>query len=110
MVVSRPEDLTAAAHGKRFCVSAGYCSPASTVASVGVVNLAPVVIGATGGSGTRVVARIAKLAGYNLGTNLNSAEDALEFYSFHDKWINPFVSAERRGATLSHADSQRMKL
>ena len=65
------------------------------MASVGVVNLAPVVIGATGGSGTRVVARIAKLAGYNLGTNLNSAEDALEFYSFHDKWINPFVCAER---------------
>src|SRR6266404_1730427 len=90
--------------------AAGYCSLAVAVASVGVADLAPVVIGATGGSGTRVVARIARLAGYDLGTNLNSAEDALEFYPFHDKWINPFVKAERRGATLSRADSQRMKL
>jgi hypothetical protein len=79
------------------------------MASVGVVNLAPVVIGATGGSGTRVVARIAKLAGYNLGTNLNSAEDALEFYSFHDKWINPFVSAERAGQKMTPWQSARMK-
>jgi len=79
------------------------------VASVGVVNLAPVVIGATGGSGTRVVARIAKLAGYNLGTNLNSAEDALEFYSFHDKWINPFVCAERVRKKMTPWQLARMK-
>lgn len=70
----------------------------------------PLVIGATGGSGTRVVARIARLAGYDLGTNLNSAEDALEFYSFHDKWINPFVKARERGTALSPVDSHRMKL
>src|SRR5438445_4690666 len=88
---------------------AGYCSPALTVASVGVANSAPLVIGATGGSGTRVVARIAKLAGYNLGTSLNSAEDALEFYSFHDKWINPFVSAERATQKMTPWQSARMK-
>jgi hypothetical protein len=80
------------------------------VASVGVANPAPLIIGATGGSGTRVVARIARLAGYNLGTSLNSAEDALEFYSFHDNWINLFVKAERGGRVLSQADFQRMKL
>ncbi len=66
-------------------------------------------IGATGGSGTRVVARLARHAGYDLGRNLNSAEDALEFYSFHDKWINRFVSAERRGTTLSKSDVQWME-
>jgi len=71
--------------------------------------LGPLVIGATGGSGTRVVARIARLAGYDLGTNINSAEDALEFYSFHDKWINRFVKSDRRDAALSKADSERMK-
>jgi hypothetical protein len=80
-----------------------------TVASVSVSNSAPLVIGATGGSGTRVVARIAKLAGYNLGTHLNSAEDALEFYSFHDNWINPFVSAARSGQPLSPWRVARMK-
>jgi hypothetical protein len=79
------------------------------VASVGVANFAPLVIGATGGSGTRVIARIAKLAGYNLGAKLNSAEDALEFYSFHDHWINPFVSARRRGKTMTPWQSARMK-
>src|SRR6266480_2008922 len=89
--------------------SGGYCSSAFAVASVGVANFAPLVIGATGGSGTRVIARIAKLAGYNLGTKLNSAEDALEFYSFHDRWINPFVSTKLRGGTLTPWQSARMK-
>lgn len=68
----------------------------------------PLVIGATGGSGTRVVARLARHAGYDLGRNLNEAEDALEFYSFHEKWINPFVSAERHGRSLSKSDAALM--
>ena len=68
----------------------------------------PLVIGATGGSGTRVIARLARHAGYDLGRNLNSAEDALEFYSFHEKWINPFVSAERRGKALAKSDAEQM--
>jgi hypothetical protein len=69
----------------------------------------PLVIGATGGSGTRVLARLARHAGYDLGRNLNSAEDALEFYSFHEKWINPFVSAERRGAALPKSQGEQME-
>jgi len=79
------------------------------VASVGVANFAPLVIGATGGSGTRVVARIAKHAGYNFGTKLNESEDALEFYSFHDAWVNSFVSAQRSGRSLTQWQSARMK-
>ncbi len=71
---------------------------------------APLVIGATGGSGTRVIARLARHAGYDLGRNLNSAEDALEFYSFHDKWIDRFVRAERHGGRLSGAELEAMKL
>ena len=74
-----------------------------------MANFAPLVIGATGGSGTRVIARIAKLAGYNLGAKLNSAEDALEFYSFHDRWINPFVSAQRHREKVTSWQSARMK-
>jgi hypothetical protein len=77
--------------------------------SVVVTTPGPLVIGATGGSGTRVVARLARHAGYDLGRNLNEAEDALEFYSFHEKWINPFVSAERDGRTLSQLDAELMK-
>ena len=74
-----------------------------------VITSGPLVIGATGGSGTRVVARLARHAGYDLGRNLNSAEDALEFYSFHDKWINRFVSVERRGETLPKAEAEQME-
>src|SRR5436853_7210959 len=87
----------------------GYCSSAFAVASVGVANFAPLVIGATGGSGTRVVARIAKHAGYNFGTKLNESEDALEFYSFHDAWVNSFVSAQRSGGALTHRQVGRRK-
>ena len=79
------------------------------MASVGVTHSPPLVIGATGGSGTRVIARIARHAGYNLGSRLNSSEDALEFYSFHDIWINPFVSAQGRGEAMTPWQSARMK-
>jgi hypothetical protein len=51
----------------------------------------PIVIGATGGSGTRVVARIVQRAGVFIGTNRNPAEDAREFVEFYDRWINRFV-------------------
>jgi len=74
-----------------------------------VTTSGPLVIGATGGSGTRVVARIARHAGYDLGRNLNSAEDALEFYSFHDKWINRFVSARSEGRVLPRSEMVEME-
>ena len=78
------------------------------MADLVLMTSGPLVIGATGGSGTRVVARLARHAGYDLGRNLNEAEDALEFYSFHEKWINPFVSAERRGGSLPKSQLERM--
>ena len=55
-------------------------------------GLAPGVIGATGGSGTRVVARIVRHAGMFIGTDLNNYEDALPLAGFSDRWINKFVS------------------
>ena len=56
-----------------------------------------------------MIARIAKFAGYNLGINLNSSEDALELYPFHDTWINSFVSAQCGGAAMTSWQSARMK-
>ena len=55
----------------------------------------PSVIGATGGSGTRAFARIARLAGLYTGTDLNASEDALPFGAYSDRWINEYV--RRRG-------------
>jgi Sulfotransferase family len=53
----------------------------------------PNAIGATGGSGTRVVARIVREAGMYTGSDLNAYEDALPFGEYSDRWINDFVRA-----------------
>jgi hypothetical protein len=58
----------------------------------------PNVIGATGGSGTRVVARVAREAGMYTGRRLNEYEDALDFGEFSDRWINVYLAAEREPA------------
>src|SRR3954471_11566351 len=46
----------------------------------------PVVIGGTGGSGTRVVARMLRTAGVFMGGRLNSADDALDLAEFDWTW------------------------
>src|ERR687898_2460419 len=53
----------------------------------------PNTIGATGGSGTRVVARIVREGGMFTGTDLNAYEDALPFGEYSDRWIDDFVRA-----------------
>jgi hypothetical protein len=63
----------------------------SDPAKEGLVCPAPVVIGALGGSGTRVVARLARRAGVYMGTHRNESEDAMEFVAFYDQWINRFM-------------------
>ncbi|HSE82632.1 MAG TPA: sulfotransferase, partial [Gaiellaceae bacterium] len=55
----------------------------------------PCVIGATGGSGTRVVAGIARESGMFIGARLNPYEDAVAFGEYSDRWIDRFV--ERAG-------------
>jgi len=53
----------------------------------------PNIIGATGGSGTRVVARIAQRGGMFIGTHHNESQDALDFKAYFDHWINPFIQS-----------------
>jgi hypothetical protein len=53
----------------------------------------PYVIGATGGSGTRVIASIVRSAGMFIGTDLNDYEDAVDFGRYSDRWINRYVAA-----------------
>ena len=50
----------------------------------------PCVVGATGGSGTRVIARLAALGGLSIGGDRNEFEDALPIERFLDRWIVPF--------------------
>lgn len=54
------------------------------------------------------MARLARHAGYDLGTHLNPSEDALEFQSFHDKWINPFLVSEDQHVGWHGSERQRM--
>jgi hypothetical protein len=74
----------------------------------------PGVIGATGGSGTRVLARVVQQAGMYVGSDLNRSEDALDFAAFSDRWIDRHeagaddaaMAAELRGlVTRQHADA-----
>jgi hypothetical protein len=53
----------------------------------------PCVIGATGGSGTRVFARIAARGGLSIGAERNEFEDALPIESFLDGWVVPYWQA-----------------
>jgi hypothetical protein len=61
------------------------------------LSSAPLVIGGSGGSGTRVVARLSRRAGYDLGTDVNAAGDSVHLRMFYLDWINRFVASERRG-------------
>jgi len=63
----------------------------------------PYVIGATGGSGTRVLARILRHASTFLGTYLNASDDSLFFGAYSDRWIDRFVG----GVTPLPSDAVR---
>jgi hypothetical protein len=56
-----------------------------------LLALGPRLIGATGGSGTRAVARIAQRAGLYIGIDLNDSFDAIAFGAYSDRWINAFT-------------------
>jgi GT2 family glycosyltransferase len=63
-------------------------------------GLEPGVIGATGGSGTRVLTAIVQRGGMFVGSDLNRSLDALDFAAFFDRWTGreptPDAGAELR--------------
>lgn len=65
----------------------------------------PVVIGGTGGSGTRVVAELVRGLGVYLGTHVNDAIDALAWVAALDAWIPAFLRSQ---ATMPAAEFERM--
>ena len=52
-------------------------------------HTSPLVIGATGGSGTRVLRAMVEELGFAMGENRNKAGDSLDLDRFLEKWINP---------------------
>ena len=63
----------------------------------------PYIIGATGGSGTRVVARIVRRAGLFVGTHLNVSDDSLFLGDYSDRWIDRFMVTDGRSSDVAHA-------
>jgi len=53
----------------------------------------PLVIGGTGGSGTRVVARIVRLGGRYMGSELNRSEDTMPFARFDWEWGRRYLES-----------------
>lgn len=64
----------------------------------------PFAIGGTGGSGTRVFARMARAGGLYIGQNLNESEDQLDFAGFSDRWISRWVVDPRGLGDSMRAD------
>ena len=60
-----------------------------------VLELGPAVVGATGGSGTRVVATILRRAGLYIGNDLNESDDALRFGDYSSRWIDTYLALGR---------------
>ena len=53
----------------------------------------PIVMGATGGSGTRVLARIARRCGLYIGTKLNAQKDSLHMGGYLTVWVGRYLAA-----------------
>lgn len=76
--------------------------PHSTgLADYPIATRLPVVIGATGGSGTRALRAVLMLYGAYMGEHVSSAGDAWDFSVFYDLWID---------ATLRHTRSLNYRL
>jgi SAM-dependent methyltransferase len=68
----------------------------SATASSTAEAASPLVIGGTGGSGTRVVAEIVRRGGRYMGADRNAAEDAMPFARFDERWGLPYLQAGAR--------------
>jgi hypothetical protein len=55
-----------------------------------------VVIGAVGGSGTRVFVRVARHGGLFMGSRLNAFEDSEPLIGFYDRWLRRYLAAGGR--------------
>jgi hypothetical protein len=58
------------------------------------VSGSPVVICGSGGSGTRIVARAVRHAGYFMGLNLNASDDSLDVAAFLNRWVDAYLEHE----------------
>jgi len=68
-------------------------SPDTRVLTEELTVPGPALVGATGGSGTRVVAKVLRAGGMFTGEKLNRYEDAVELGFYSDRWIDGYVES-----------------
>ena len=66
----------------------------------------PVIIGGSGGSGTRVIAQICAETGHYMGHDLNVAYDTMSFGKFLRRWLDNYVIAK---GNLPQTDAKKMQ-
>lgn len=70
----------------------------------------PLIIGGTGGSGTRAVAGVVRRAGLWIGDNLNVSLDAVDFGLYSNRWIDFFLErTDHWRRSLSDDDGTAMR-
>jgi len=69
---------------------------------MGEVN-APVVIGGSGGSGTRVLSELLMMSGFYMGARQNVSCDALDFVGFYDQWLNKYGFGRSAMSTMDES-------
>lgn len=67
-------------------------------------SYAPVIVGAMGGSGTRLISRFLRDLNFYMGKDLNDSNDTMNFVDFYDKWINRHYNRSRQAI-----DGERMR-
>lgn len=71
-------------------------------APMNALGVAPILVGAVGGSGTRVVARILARVGFFIGAHRNDAEDSEPVMDFYNVWLRRYLAC---GGVLPPADA-----
>jgi len=64
----------------------------------------PLVVVGTPGSGTRVFARLAEAAGWDMGAHQTEANDAFAFFWFANRWCERVYPAWASGGPIDHAE------
>lgn len=77
-----------------------HCFPPQTMPSTCKAWLAaqrlpaPIIVGGTGGSGTRLLVQMLRELAVHMGTHVNASEDAMYFVPVYDQCINAYLTGE----------------
>ena len=71
---------------------------------------APLIVGGTGGSGTRMLVQMLRELGVDMGAHVNASEDALHFVAIYDHFINRYLAGELHMEALDTEMERALRL